>query len=512
MIFSEGSMTLVLGVNEVFRAEIEAAQDTTNIDGSSIAALIDAEAAKIKSGPNKGRWDKSSFNSASGAGGMTQFLEATWIGHAQNTSHLLNIRAKAAGFINNANKVIAGQRQNLLDLRFDPRLSIVSAAEYGLDNLKSLSNAGVLPGGITDDQRARYMYLAHHEGPGGAVGFLNGSKSYTRANLVKQVGASKADSYIAQSGGDTSAAYRKWLNAYMDEKIVPAKFRDGASPLPGSGAGAPAPGPAAEVLPAGHSYVTTEGLNFRKEPMGEIIRSLTIGQAVTVISRIGDTQWYRVDIDGTQGAVSGAYLRAPIAPAKERLLEKLIAEWVRFKKGNSSEEDEPYNTYVHEMWLLLGENWYGNSKYPDGQDVPWSAAFISFVVANSGPEYADFLFDASHSVFSNDAIRARIMSEHDKPFWAYRIGEKKPEIGDIIHRNRLTGTQYTYDYTENHAHFPSHSDIVCEVRGKIARVIGGNTGGGEGTVALDEYELDDDGFLAKNQKIIALLKNRSDEV
>jgi hypothetical protein len=43
-------------------------------------------------------------------------------------------------------------------------------------------------------------------------------------------------------------------------------------------------------------------------------------------------------------------------------------------------------------------------------------------------------------------------------------------------------------------------------------VIGGNTGHGEGTVAMHEYELDEEGLLAKGQKIIALLKNRSDEI
>lgn len=502
-------MALVLGVNEAYRSEIETTQDRTRIDGSAIASLIDAEAAKIRSGPNRGQWDKDSYNNSSGAGGMTQFLASTWIGHAQNPSHLLNSRGKAAGFINNSNRVVSGKKDDLLRLRFDPFLAIVSAAEYGVDNLNALSNAGVLPGGITDDQRARYMYLAHHEGPGGAVGFLNGAKTYTRANLVTQVGASAADNYITQSGGNASAAYRRWLNAYMDEKIVPAKFRDGASGPVVLGTGTIAD----EVFAAGPAYVTTEGLNFRMTPGGEIIRPLTVGQPVTVISRVDDTRWYRVDVDGVQGVVSGAYLRKPIAASKERLLEKLIAEWVRFKKGNSSEEFEPYNTYVHEMWLLLGENWYGNSTYANGRDVPWSAAFISFVVANSGPEYSEFLIDDSHSVFSNDAIRARVMEEADKPFWGYRISEKNPEIGDIVHRNRLEGgTVYSYDYAENHTQYESHSDIVCEVRGTIARVIGGNTGGGEGTVAMHEYELDEEGFLARGQRIIALLKNRSDKV
>jgi hypothetical protein len=501
-------MALVLGINDSYRAAIETAQQRTGIDGSAIAALIDAEAAKIKSGTDKGMWDKSSYNNSSGAAGVTQFLASTWFGHAQIAAHLLNERGKALGLISNKDKIVSGKKDDLLKLRFDPLLSIVSAAEYGIDNLAALSKAGVLPGAMTDDQRARYMYLAHHEGPGGAIGFLNGTKNYTRSDLVKQIGSTSADKYIAQSGGNASAAYRRWLNSYMDDKIVPSSFRDNA------------PRPAAmpllsgeEGVAAGLAYVTTEGLNFRKEPAGEIIRSLTIAEPVTVISRIDGTRWYRVNVDGEQGVLSGAYLRPPLAPPKERLLEKLTSEWTRFKKGKSSEEDEPYNTYVHEMWAVVGENWFGNSKYPNGKDVPWSAAFISYVVANGGPEYAEFLFDPSHSVFSNDAIRARVMEESNKPFWGYRIDEERPEIGDIVHRNRLTsGVVYSYDYAENHAHFESHSDIVCEVRGKVARAIGGNTGSGEGTVAISEYELDDAGFLAKGQKIIALLKNRADEI
>ena len=509
-------MALVLGVNEDYRADILKAQEITGIDSAAIAALIDAEAAKIKSGVNKGKWDKNSFNATSHAGGLTQFLENSWVGHAQNPAHLLNSRGKAAGFINAANKVVAGKRAALLELRFEPLLSIVSAAEFGVDNLKALTHAGVLPGGITDDQRARYMYLAHHEGPGGAVGFLNGTRVYTRTNLIKQVGTNAADTFIAQAGGDASRAYRNWLNGYMDAHIVPARFRDGAGGPQGVvplAMPAHVAHPAADTLSPGPAYVTTEGLNFRKEPGGEIIRPLTLAQPVTVVERVGDTRWYTVEIDGAKGVVSGAYLRPPLASPKEKLIEKLIGEWVRFKKGSSSEENEPYNTYVHEMWVALGENWYGNSTYANGQDVPWSAAFISFVIGNSGPEYGEFHFAASHSVFSNDAIRARVMAETQKPFWAYRINEQKPEIGDIVHRNRLgSGPVYTYEYTENHTQFPSHSDIVCEVRGNVARVIGGNTGGGEGTVAVHEYELDDDGYLAKGQKIISLLKNRADEV
>lgn len=218
-------MALKLGKNAVYLSEIQAAEKATGVDGSAIAALIDAEAAKVTSGPDKGQWDKTSFHPGSGAAGLTQFLADTWEGHARKPPHLLNTRGKADGLITAANKVATGKKADLLKLRFDPLLSIVSAAEYGVDNLKALDKAGVLPGSLTDDQRAWYMYLAHHEGASGATGFLNGTKTYTRAKLVGQVGATAADKYIKAAGGKTSAAYRLWLNEYMDKKIVPSNFR-----------------------------------------------------------------------------------------------------------------------------------------------------------------------------------------------------------------------------------------------------------------------------------------------
>lgn len=510
-------MALKLGVNEPFRAAVESAGQLTGIDSSALAAVIDAEAAKIGSGANKGMWDKNSFNSSSGAGGMTQFLESTWIGHAQGVGHLLNTRGKELGYVSASNKVVAGKKNDLLKLRFDPLFAIVSAAEYGADNLKILAHAGVLPANLTDDQRARYIYLAHHEGASGAKGFLNGTKLYTRSDLVRQVGANKADTYIAKHHGDASAAYRAWLNDYMDLKIVPSRWRDAVTAPPSAAvlssvtAGANILlAPAVDVLPAGRAIVTTDGLNFRKTADGAIIRSLDLGDEVTVIGRIGDTRWYDVDIAGTKGVVSGAYLRQPLPPSREALFRKTIDEWLRFQKGHSSEEDEPYDTYVHDMWRAIGENYWGHSTYANGKDVPWSAAFISWAVRKAGKKYAAFQFAAAHSKFSNDAIRARVMEQENKPFWAYRATEARPEVGDIIHRNRGSGS-YTYDYAENHSEFESHSDIVVEVRGEVARVIGGNTGPGQGSVYMHDYGLEN-GFLKPGQLVIAVLKNRSELV
>ncbi len=69
---------LSLGVNERYRSALLEAQTITRIGAASLAALIDAEAAKNKGGADAGVWDPKSTNASSGAAGLTQFIESTW--------------------------------------------------------------------------------------------------------------------------------------------------------------------------------------------------------------------------------------------------------------------------------------------------------------------------------------------------------------------------------------------------------------------------------------------------
>ncbi|HEY8262518.1 MAG TPA: DUF2272 domain-containing protein [Methylosinus sp.] len=269
-----------------------------------------------------------------------------------------------------------------------------------------------------------------------------------------------------------------------------------------------------------NAYVRTEGLNFRKaaDPDAEIIRALTIGEPVVDRGPADAAGWRRVAIAGQEGFVFGRYLREPQSPEIEALIAKLVAEWVRFGKGAASEKVDPYAGYVGQMWASIGLSYDGRSKYPNGKDVPWSAAFISYVVRNAGPKYRKFAFAASHSAYSNDAIRAAILGRRDKPFWGFRPSAAKPEIGDIIHRNR-DGGSVTFDYAENHSEFESHADIVVEVTPAVARVIGGNVGNTVSMRRIDqtgddiqEYSLDANGYIAPGQSVIAILKNRAADV
>ena len=225
----KATTSLLLGANDGYRAYILKASDRTSIDPAALAALIDAEAGK-----KSGAWDPNSRATGSSASGLTQFLDSTWIGEACRTGTYLNQTAKIKNYISGDSKIIAGCEVALLQLRFDPELSIIAAAEFGKANLKGLEQEGLIADEIGDDDRARFMYLAHHEGLAGAKAYLRGTAQYTFASLKIQVGAQRAQALTDAAGGDTTKAYRNWFDGYLDQKIQPSKFRSAVAPSIGS--------------------------------------------------------------------------------------------------------------------------------------------------------------------------------------------------------------------------------------------------------------------------------------
>jgi len=222
---------LALGPNEIYRPFLLEAQRLTDIDAAAIAALINAEAAKLANG----QWNpNSSAAPASSASGLTQFLARTWLAQAVQKNTTLCQVCKDKGFVTSSNQIAPGKEPEILQLRFDPRLSILTAAEYGVANLDRLIKDDLVSEEVGDDEKARFIYLAHHEGLGGAEAFLKGTASYTFSNLVTQTGA-KAQSLVDAAHGDTTLAYRNWLNGYIDRHIQPSRFRVSGRPAAAGG-------------------------------------------------------------------------------------------------------------------------------------------------------------------------------------------------------------------------------------------------------------------------------------
>lgn len=265
---------LRLGVNEEYREALLLAQRRTGIDAAALAGVIDAEAAKDR---RTGRWLPNSQASTSSARGLTQFTDDTWIAQARVRGSYLNEAALQRGFIrprNNSFEIV--NRTALLALRDDPTLSIVSAAEHGRDNLARLERNGFLPANLSDDEKAKYMYYAHHEGYGGAIRHLTDSRTAdentarrvlegnsrvvsrymntTVADLVRRHNGSYREAYrefaefearrifpaqvgrtangnriinqYVQRHGSYEQGYRAWLNDYTDSRIQPSRYRE----------------------------------------------------------------------------------------------------------------------------------------------------------------------------------------------------------------------------------------------------------------------------------------------
>ncbi len=162
--------------------------------------------------------------------GLTQFLEATWCDMACRPGKVLNKAARQNNMVTSNNQVVGNMRKGLLALRFDPTMSIVTAAEYGADNLNALIKDKLVESDIGDDDRAWHIYLAHHEGLAGAEHFLRNDETIPFSKLVEQVGTARANQLVLAAGGDVTIAYRKWLTDFMEQKIQPSRFRMSKAP------------------------------------------------------------------------------------------------------------------------------------------------------------------------------------------------------------------------------------------------------------------------------------------
>jgi hypothetical protein len=308
--------SLKLGINERYRSAILLAAQRTHLDPAAIAAIINAEAARVSDrktlekladevfrASHPGRdwdkqplsakspadaplikawkqlyasraWDEKSYNNESGAAGLTQFLASTWKSEATRRGTYLNEVATQKGYVDSSGKVDSSKVNDLLELRYDPTISIVAGAEYDksvfdrisrqtttdvkevdrvffsrhperdftkqplgakdtelIKEWKQLCNTQqgkpLVPKDLTDDQKARYLYLCHHEGEKGAIRILNGTLTDAQAEglIVPNVPDKTRRDALVKEHGSVSKAYISWLWSYIDANIQPSGFR-----------------------------------------------------------------------------------------------------------------------------------------------------------------------------------------------------------------------------------------------------------------------------------------------
>lgn len=262
---------LRLGRNNVYRQQILDASKRLGLIPQALCALMDCEAGKVTEAipvmnadgaPAKDKkghpivqkvrelWNANAGNAQSGAAGLTQFLASTWLTHVLIPGYYIHERSVANGWVKQAADakgkkqwmfVLAdgstttqpyAKRQSdanvkkCLAMRMDPAWSINAAADYGNTNLKVLERSGFSLSRVNDMDRAKLMYLLHHEGEGAGPLFLRnklaaarGGVSGLKSKFITQLGsggAAKVDEHIKAAKGDVEFAYRRWLSKYID--------------------------------------------------------------------------------------------------------------------------------------------------------------------------------------------------------------------------------------------------------------------------------------------------------
>ncbi len=211
-IYTEANLRLQPG-NEQFRKYIIDAAKAHGLTPQSLAAMIHAEAAKVK-----GVWqEKSNESSPTKAQGLAQFFKAAWNDVYADESSLL---------------YKDGQRwseKELLSKRLVARYAIDAGATYAKLNLKNFAKKSKYNvESLSPEDKAKLAYLLHHEGLTGALRLVGIgdplSRETARSLLEQQLGSSKEaqkkiSELLEQYDADPRAAYKGWLLGYTDAKI-----------------------------------------------------------------------------------------------------------------------------------------------------------------------------------------------------------------------------------------------------------------------------------------------------
>lgn len=179
--------------------------------------------------------------------------------------------------------------------------------------------------------------------------------------------------------------------------------------------------------------------------------------------------------------------------SRTKVLELLNKEWQLWGKQTMAmdgsvapghKENEPgFSDIVNRYWReSLGLNHNGND------DIPWSAAFISWIFKTAGAGTA-FTYAPRHSTYLFKAILASQQADTKDLFIGHRVKDYKPKPGDLVGRARQPGMDFDH---QNKGSYLSHSDIVVDVRKDALDMIGGNV---ENSVTRRTLALNADGSI-----------------
>jgi hypothetical protein len=164
-----------------------------------------------------------------------------------------------------------------------------------------------------------------------------------------------------------------------------------------------------------------------------------------------------------------------LAAAIAELAEQEYRRW-RPSGGRSLTETDPAATPILQEYYRTGVGMNVTASQLQStafqKNHPWSAVFISYVMKKAGAGTA-FAYSPAHQNYIRAARRNRLTSNTGNPFWAFRVTEIAPQVGDLVCTAR-DNSGATYDNIAGRQPRKTHCDIVTAVRPGEIRVIGGN--------------------------------------
>ncbi|AZN36838.1 M23 family metallopeptidase [Iodobacter ciconiae] len=217
VLFTEGNL-LLPKENEKYRPILLAVAKKYKIPPQALAAKIDCEAEKSKSG----EWKNDSKSDSSSTLGLAQFLKGTWLSLSKNPKSLMAIKIKS--------KTFSPRDSEVLGWRADAEMSIDTAALYIEMNLESFKGKGVNIDSLSEEDKIKVAYLAHHDGSYGARLLINDEveEEDAKSKLEKQLGKegeTLAKKFSSKFNGSYKNAYRYWVfHDLIDARLRPDHF------------------------------------------------------------------------------------------------------------------------------------------------------------------------------------------------------------------------------------------------------------------------------------------------
>lgn len=185
----------------------------------------------------------------------------------------------------------------------------------------------------------------------------------------------------------------------------------------------------------------------------------------------------------------------PTSSEKVSMVLLAVGEWARFGKqvitysANAPQRTDWLGVQERDAPQRINDYWasVGHPERSGLDDVPWSAAFLSWDIQSAGVTRDLFCPDQTHTIYVE-----RMVERAHRPGAAFvprRPNERAPQVGDLICSSR-NGSGTTLDNLNRGA---GHCDIVVEVRPGAVAAIGGNVGD---SVTRSVFPLDANGFLS----------------